>query len=260
MARITYPVEPIGIGTPDYSPVQPPGQISPGPIYTLTDMGELAARLGSIVTHDRRGNVIWLDDFESGIQSWIGSGDPGYAVTWEGNYSRNGGFCCKLVTDTDAGDEAHIERAFGYPVLSKCGLEFSIAYLFNCKYLLFRLDMQTTAGLYEAEIRYASASHSFEYLGDDGLYHAIPDIVFEPIGGRGQFNTLKVVIGYPSQEYVRLIVDNQKGDLTGLPCDYTGGVAIPYAKVKITIVTLGLGVATAYIDDVIVTQNEPPND
>jgi len=37
-------------------------------VHLVQDVGELAARLGSIVTFDRRGNVIWLTSFEDGLQ------------------------------------------------------------------------------------------------------------------------------------------------------------------------------------------------
>jgi len=39
-------------------------------VYQMTDLGELAVRLGSIVTHDRRGDVIFLEDFEEGMGRW----------------------------------------------------------------------------------------------------------------------------------------------------------------------------------------------
>ncbi|GAI49683.1 unnamed protein product, partial [marine sediment metagenome] len=37
---------------------------------TLADMGELAARLSSIVEYDRRGDVVYLDDFEEPVLKW----------------------------------------------------------------------------------------------------------------------------------------------------------------------------------------------
>ncbi|GAI56753.1 unnamed protein product, partial [marine sediment metagenome] len=62
-------------------------------IYRLADMGELAVRLGSIVTHDRRGDVIWMDNFDSGIAKWyqFASDDDGL-VEWSAERSRSGGF------------------------------------------------------------------------------------------------------------------------------------------------------------------------
>ena len=51
--------------TPDY------GRLSAqATVFPVTDLGELAARLGSIVSHDRRGDVIWLDGFEDGLDKW----------------------------------------------------------------------------------------------------------------------------------------------------------------------------------------------
>ena len=43
-------------------------------VFPLTDMAELAARLRSIDVYDRAGDVIALDDFQSGIDQWEHSG------------------------------------------------------------------------------------------------------------------------------------------------------------------------------------------
>ncbi|GAH92629.1 unnamed protein product, partial [marine sediment metagenome] len=42
-----YVVRTRGIGLPDYAQPKPVGSVPVGPIYTSTDVGELAARLGS---------------------------------------------------------------------------------------------------------------------------------------------------------------------------------------------------------------------
>jgi len=56
-------------GTPDWGVTA-----SKKTIYSLHDMGELAVRLGSIVSFDRRGDVIFSDSFQNGLGKVYASG------------------------------------------------------------------------------------------------------------------------------------------------------------------------------------------
>jgi len=49
-------------GHPDYGQAGPTSLIA-----TVPDLGELAARLGSNNTWDRRGFILWYDDFEASV-------------------------------------------------------------------------------------------------------------------------------------------------------------------------------------------------
>ena len=42
--------------------------------YGLTDLGELAVRLGSPVSFDRRGDVVMMETFEDGLDAWVTDG------------------------------------------------------------------------------------------------------------------------------------------------------------------------------------------
>ena len=65
----------MGHGYPDYGTQGPVSTV-----HSIQDLGELAVRLGSIVTFDRRGNVLWLDGFDSGIGAWSKGGNVNYSV------------------------------------------------------------------------------------------------------------------------------------------------------------------------------------
>ncbi|GAG01299.1 unnamed protein product, partial [marine sediment metagenome] len=39
--------------------------------FPLSDIGELAVRLGSLCSYDRRGEVIFIDDFGHGVNGYV---------------------------------------------------------------------------------------------------------------------------------------------------------------------------------------------
>ena len=81
-------------GHPDYGGAAPLATV-----YTLQDLAELAARLGSIDVFDRRGNVLLLDDFESGIKKWLFGGTGSYSAGWICDRAEHGGFCLSIQTE-----------------------------------------------------------------------------------------------------------------------------------------------------------------
>ncbi|KKK91844.1 hypothetical protein LCGC14_2708890, partial [marine sediment metagenome] len=86
------------------------------------NIAELAARLGGIVSFYRRGDVLWLDDFEGTIGKWAVSG-TGASASLSTDDARNGAKSGKLTLG--AGKEIFINRVMGYPVISNMGFEMS---------------------------------------------------------------------------------------------------------------------------------------
>ena len=92
----------------------------------LADLGELAVRLGSIITFDRRGDIVWFDDFEGDVFKW--ERDPSgvdAAIIVSPEAARNGAFSAKLTTGNLADDHATILHHLPYPVTSRVGFEIS---------------------------------------------------------------------------------------------------------------------------------------
>lgn len=223
----------------------------------LADLGELAARLGSIVTFDRRGNIIWLDNFESGINQWLGEGDLGYSIDWEGNLSKTGGFSCKLTTAAVEDHEAQIIKYIGFQLLSAIGFECSFAYQQNWKYLKFLLWMADGSYLYQAAMRYDRVNYKWQYLSDDSAYYDVPSGPLTLPAAPTEFDTMKFVADFATAKYKRLIVNSQEVDLSTLSFVKYAAVTTPHMALFISLSTKAAAAAIGYIDDVIVTQNEP---
>lgn len=221
------------------------------------DNAELAARLNSIVTFDRRGDVLYLDDFESGITKWATGGTGvAWAVDWSAVKARNGGFCCELTTDVGVGDNVRIGRNFSYPRLSPLGAEFSFNQIGNISSIRAYIELDDGANLNQAAFRYDPP------LGEVYILDRTAGWVPLQVGlmlseSANRFHTVKLVNDFATSRYVRLILNNLEWSLN----QYTtqqGVTAVPGEfSVQIWVYNEVAGAHKAWVDDVIVTQNEP---
>lgn len=246
---------------PDYSAPRPLGQVPVGPVYTSTDIAELAARLGSPDTFDRRGNVIWFDDFESGINKWMPDGTGvNWTVTWDSTRARNGDFSVKLATATEEDKRVGIIHYFPFPVLSGMGFEFSWTRAQNLREIQIVVFLRTGTVYHNVGIKWLAADNFFYYYNNIGGFTITPYRMAFLEMDDYVFNTIKLVVDYTKGKYVRLIANNFEFDLSNLEYETLEIESIPQAYVDIWIRTDDNLSAIAYIDDVIITQNEPPND
>jgi len=225
-------------------------------IYRVTDVGELAARLGSICTFDRRGDVIWLDDFESNIDKWFTNLEgAGGSIALSPDTARSGGLSCKIVTGNVAGNEAQISRYSHYPVLSRVGFEISMTFHTAIDYVQMTSAADDGTDLLLAAIRYYPNTATIKYNTSAGAWADLAtDINF--YWAINCFNSLKLVVDFDTKKYVRLIAGNQEIDMSTLSIQTTA-FANHYFLVATLITAPKANVsATHYVDDAIQTQNE----
>jgi len=108
-------------GAPDYSDVRKEGLV-----YRIDDMAELAARLGSLLTYDRRGDIFWSYGFDDGIGDFtelaLGAGAE---VTLNNTYFHNPPFSLNLTSGAAVGNLTRISRLF--PVPYDLAMGFAVA-------------------------------------------------------------------------------------------------------------------------------------
>ena len=239
-------------GHPDYGIGAPVGTI-----YPILDVGELAARLGSPVTFDRRGNVMWYDDFEHGPNKWATSlMGAGGSVAITNEKARTGAVSCKLITGNATDDYAHIIHREPYPVLSKLGLEFSLLTAEEKAVLYFILDIYTGTYRHSAGIKLELETHTWYYRKSTGAWVALPTTA-KLTQSSYTFHTVKLVIDTLTRYYMRFIGDNVSYDMSALNYRYVADNTDPLIKVQISFYPTEDASKTIYYDDVIITQNEP---
>ncbi len=240
-------------GHPDYgvgSPLQT--------VHTSTDIAELAARLGSPDTFDRRGNVLWMDDFEGGIEKWeFGSVPAGGSLVWSSDSSKTGRFCAKMTAVASDGGVSQMTCRLAYPVTTRLG--FEVAFSLPVEDLaLISLQLQLFLGGvgHLAQLSYYGATHTLVYM--DKVLREVPLTPPVELGTyRIFFHVMKVVIDIETSEYVRAVLDNHEWDLAGGKLD--DYMAPDFDEL---VGVFGLLVDTdeephVLVDNCIITMNEP---
>lgn len=220
-------------------------------------LAELAARLGSIVTFDRRGDVIWLDDFEDNIDKWyqLATG-TGAAIALSTGAARNGAKSAKLTTGDAVGNGSYIARYLPYPALSKIGLEFSFALGSDIDYIWLYMRLYDGTQRHTGEIRYNAQSDTLEYTDSAGSQITLASSL-DLAELDHMFHTVKLVIDYTDNTFARLILDNVEHDMTGFGLRSISDTPAPRLELAMGIVNNATGNHYAYVDDAIITQNEP---
>lgn len=225
-------------------------------VHGLMDVGELAARLGSPVTFNREGYVLLMDTFEYGHSRWSLNGIDPYEAEISAEWSRYGAYSLKFSVAADAGKYALMDSTFPYPVAGKYGVEFSTRV--DTHISLIHVDLRFYDGVVRQKyLFYLHPINEQLYIWDrDEAYTVIVDPL--PISAEGQlWHTIKVVVDMESQYFQRIIVDNAEYDLSDYRPTLFSTTVAPYASIRLQFYGHGSGAGTAYVDDVILTQNEP---
>lgn len=239
-------------GHKDYGPGAPISTV-----YTLQDMAELAARLGSADIFDRRGNVIFADSFEGSLSKYVT--DPhgsGASMAISNAKAFHGDFSCKLVTGDALNDYCILYKYLPYPVLSKIGLEISWYMEQNMDQIAFDIFLYDGTYEWDAGVKWKRSNNTWYYIDGNGYYIALtPTVNYSE--GSTRFNSVKIVADFVEKEYIRLIANNLSCDLSGKGLSSLPSAINPQLMAYIFTRTNTNASCIVYLDSMIVTQNEP---
>lgn len=242
-------------GTPDWGLVGPKATT-----YGLDDWGEHAVRLGSPHLFDRRGDCLLLTDFRVGIENLEGVGVPiGWTIDLVTEHSRSGAYAVQVTAQGGEGFTAGLRALLAYPVLSPLGLEFTFGGDQSKRWQAW-IDWYTGAQHYLAGLRISPWSGLLEYSTAVGVWAPQATLGFLRTSDYAM-HTLKFVVE-PSlipPEYVRAILNENLEQMTGIQVPWVADVVtLPHLAISIYIENTADTEATGYVDNVIITQNEPP--
>lgn len=224
---------------------------------SISDMGEVAARLGSIVTYDKRGDVVDFDNFEGPSLKWNTSATgAGSAIYLDSTYIKSGSQSVRLKTGNILNGAALIVKNIAVLSSLKLGVEvsFNLASLAND--LRIWLSYYSGAVLVEAGLKF-DLTNGILYIQDSaGNWKELATglvLSTEPF----IFHTLKLVADFATGYYKRLLFNFTEYDLSEAMYRGADLTTAPQIRTSIQLVAKDSVGGSLWIDDAIWTQAEP---
>lgn len=238
-------------GSPDYGPRQPK---SIG--YANQDLAELAARLGSIITFDRRGDTVWLDNFEDNVNKWEASyTGNGASVALSTTRALSGAKSCALTPGDVVGNRASIKKRTGALAPGKIG--FSIADSINDLHSKHILEIEYYDGTnyHFAAVQYDIVNQVLQYQDSNEDFQTFASSVdFKE--NTSLFYNLKLVIDTVNSKYTRFITDSTEYDLSSYSYSHSSSSTTPQLVASFHAYNNSAANNTSYCDDARISQNE----
>lgn len=225
--------------------------------FPVQDMAELAARLDSVNVHDRRGDQIWSDSFEYGLNKWEPFPFPAFgSSTIVPTHTRHGGYSCRLFADAVVGGRAAINAWLPHPPTPTLGYEIASTLDDYAESVTFSLHVLAAGVHLLGSIRYLPPTDTLQYLPAVGGYVDITTNLLL-MSRNSLFHVFKFVLDIQTQRYVRVIADHHQWDLRGIAAQVTPIGAREHAQIAVTLDGDNEHEVEIFVDSAIVTEDEP---
>ena len=239
-------------GQPDYGVYQQQWAIA-----GLADLGEAVARLDSINIYDRRGFTAWMDSFEPPVLRWTASASAGGTAPvlsttqqWMGVQS------VYFVTAAVAGEWSQLIKVLPLIRLGKVGIEFSI-YL-DCQapgYFQVLAYIFDGTNRRDADLRLDNRARTASIVTPAGLIPVATNCF--PAWPVQVWTSVKLVVDMDTDMYTRLLIGDREFPIHTHAL--VPGAPTTSRFIQLTLRLQGdlIAIMDAYLDNFILTQNEP---
>lgn len=225
--------------------------------YSLEDLAETAARLGSIVTYDRRGDVIFLESFEDGlVHVETATSGTGGSVGVDTTTAKTSAQCAKLTAGSDGYKTATVVKRFHPSGSYRIGAEVSWAVVPSASTIDLGLMYLPRGTYHYGVLRYDTSVHSVQYQDENGVYQDLETGMYIYSHSK-LWVSMKLVCDFTLHEYVRVLFGNLSYDMEGIPLRSSYTSAGPYFYTHCELTGPGGTNPAIFLDDVIITQDEP---
>lgn len=218
---------------------------------------ELAARLGSIVPWDMKGNIVLAENFESELTEWTDeSDDIGSSAVRSSRHKYSGDWSLKLYKAGLAGAEVASLRTFHFPGTTKYAAFARFCWDENCQTLQLCCGFITGSEEFIIRVQYNLPATTLTVNTTDDIAHEITtaltlgEVVYTwyPV-----LVTFDLATGY----YDKLYFAGKEYDISDVPLYSEPSEDPPLGYVYIYAHRVSDDAFTAYVDDIILAKNVP---
>jgi len=224
--------------------------------FSLQDMGELAARLGSVNVFDRRGETVFYETFDHGLSGWITNiSGVGSSVSISASHIHRHPYTAKLVCGTTGNKFALIQKRVGGINTKRVGLEVCWCLNLGDNLIICGLDVNDGVTNFSGAVDFNGVTNIWRVQDENGVMQPVFTKPME-VGNSFIFIPVKIVMDVETGYYVRLLISDDNVDISNLKIKSQAvATAINYSAL---IENLGDGstLTELYVAHIIITANE----
>lgn len=231
----------------------------------VTDLGELAARLGSPYNLIRSGKVIFYDTFDDGITRWKTIIPAGGSVSHSSVNPYTGLYSCKIVEGTAIDSACAILKQFPLLSIVSYGIDTLIHFIYDGTNPVGKFSL--VLDYFEKTAVHAGSIVIDPETGDISIYTLVGGITtLVYIGTAGEklyendsdnvYHYLHLTIDLETLKYKFLLLDDKEFDLSSYDLNLGSGSFTTGLLVYISNKGAGFN-AGVQLDNIIITVDEP---
>lgn len=225
--------------------------------HIMTDLGELAARLGAPNVFDRTGTMIWCEQFEYGLNNWIttitGNGVEPFVMAYPYLYKP---YAVELSGTIGSTGTSEIKVTLPFPYESPLGIEFAYNPDIRATELEVVVQIYTGTNYYSATLRFKLQDGTIDVGIQGGFYQ---NVYTDVLGYRlnGVYNITKFVLDLENKQYNRIMFN--KYDISAKDISFHSGTSTlrPKLTLLFRLESKATYDETLLIDNIILTLDEP---
>lgn len=225
--------------------------------FSLQDMGELAVRVNAPLMLDRRGDIVWYDDFRNGLANWkltVGGANGGASLL--ANQSYHAGFYAQLIPATTSTLQTFLRSNVGNFVRGRIGFDIVLGVLNTPNNIQIQFDIFDGTYQHIAYLQYVSASSAWRISDETSTFQTILTRQIH-FGSNIIWFPLKLVYDLSTQYYVRYIMGDDELDISTIQFRKVAAAATPQMQLSIAVIGDGTTNPRLNIAQAIITQSEP---
>lgn len=228
-------------------------------VFRQMGLAELSARFDPIFAYDRRGDIVWWDDFESGFTKWetdIVASGAALEISAESSF-RNA-YSLKMTAGSDGMSDVGMAKDVAFTVLGKFGMVAAFTLASQTTKVTLGLYIFDGTAQWQGRVHYDSANSKITYQDDAGVEQDLATgvVLYED---DKCYHPLKFVVDGAAHEYMRLLLAGTEYDMSGLGLRTVADASAPRLALRVYHTGTAGQTPKIYLDNIVVTQNEPAN-